>query len=256
MTVHFHEEDLPAGVFAPGARRRRYRDDGADHAARPAVPRPDLGRRRRRASRPLRARQRLCRAQSARGARRSGAGEALSFRALRSRRDQALSRRHRRAGLLHQDRVAADAHLYRPAWAEGAGPRTARPGYLQAAAIVRLGRPGAVSDAQKDYAASDVRYPPRAARGARRAAGARRAGRARPGLFRFPAARAPSSISPAGRRSTSSRMSEAVADRPDRSRAASGRAPAAATTGSSAALRIAAAGRRSASSPRSWRSRR
>src|SRR3546814_9504680 len=80
------------------------------------------------------------------GAGRPRTAQALSFRALRSRRDPPLSRRRRGAGLLHQDRVAADTHLYRPARAEGAGARTAGPGHLQAAAIVGLGRAGARSE--------------------------------------------------------------------------------------------------------------
>ena len=49
-------------------------------------------------------------------------------------------RRHAGAGLLHQDRLEAGAHLYRPARAEGSRART--PGHrpVQAAAILRLGR--------------------------------------------------------------------------------------------------------------------
>ena len=42
MAIHFHEEDLPADVtFAPGrGDRRRYRGDGPDARPRPAVPGP------------------------------------------------------------------------------------------------------------------------------------------------------------------------------------------------------------------------
>ena len=128
-------------VRAGRQRRRRYRDDGADHAARPAVRRPDLGRRRRRASRPLRARQRLCRAQSA--ARCSADPARLKLYHF-ARFDLAAIRYYLGvdggAGLLHQDRLAADPHLHRSPRPQGAGPRAARPGDLQAAAIVRLGR--------------------------------------------------------------------------------------------------------------------
>jgi len=42
---------------------------------------------------------------------------------------------------LHQDCFQAGAHLHRPSWAEGPGPRTAGGGALKAAAILRLGRP-------------------------------------------------------------------------------------------------------------------
>ena len=58
MSVHFHEEDLPAGVLGDGPGRRRHRDDGPAARPRPAVPGADLRRPRRRASRPLRARAR------------------------------------------------------------------------------------------------------------------------------------------------------------------------------------------------------
>ena len=48
-------------------------------------------------------------------------------------------RRHGGAGVLHQDRLAADAHLYRPAWAEGHLRGTARDQPVQGAAVFRLG---------------------------------------------------------------------------------------------------------------------
>ena len=140
MTVHFHEEDLPEGVLGPGPGRRRHRDDGAAARPRPALPGADLRRPRRRASRPLRRRQRLCRAQPQGGARRSGAAQALPFRPLRPRLDPRLSRGDGGAGLLHQDRLAPDPHLYRPARPQGSGQGGARPGNLQAAAKLRLGR--------------------------------------------------------------------------------------------------------------------
>ena len=159
MTVHLHEEDMPAGVFAAGAaiavdtetmglitpRDRlclvQLSDGGADeHLVR------------------FGAGQRLCRAQPEGAAGRSGAGEALSFRAVRYRRDPALSRRRRGAGLLHQDRVAADAHLHRSPRPEGTGPRTARPGHLASSSNRPTGARPNCRDAQKEYAASDVRY--------------------------------------------------------------------------------------------------
>ena len=49
-------------------------------------------------------------------------------------------RRDAGAGLLHQDRLAADPHLYRQARPEGPGREAARHRPLEAAAIVRLGR--------------------------------------------------------------------------------------------------------------------
>ena len=45
-----------------------------------------------------------------------------------------------RAGLLHQDRVAADPHLHRPPRAEGHLRRAARRQPVEGAAVLRLGR--------------------------------------------------------------------------------------------------------------------
>ena len=64
-------------------------------------------------------------------------------------------RRHAGAGLLHQDRLAAGADLYRQARPEGPGAGGARHRPVEAAAAFRLGRRG-LSDAQVAYAASDV----------------------------------------------------------------------------------------------------
>ena len=81
------------------------------------------------------------------------------------------------AGLLHQDRLQAGAHLHRPSRPQGPHARAARRRDLQAAAVLRLGR----GDAQRS--AARLRRlrraaSPRAARQARRDAGARGARRA------------------------------------------------------------------------------
>ncbi len=69
--------------------------------------------------------------------------QAVSFRALRHRADEALSRRSRGAGLLHQDRLEAGPHLHRPARPQGSLQGAARRRAVEAAAILGLGRRGA-----------------------------------------------------------------------------------------------------------------
>jgi ribonuclease D len=61
------------------------------------------------------------------------------------------------AGLLHQDRLAADPHLYRPPRPQGAGQGAARQDISKQQQTSDWGAPE-LSDAQKEYAASDVRY--------------------------------------------------------------------------------------------------
>src|SRR3546814_11032307 len=95
------------------------------------------------------------------------------------------SRRRDRARLLHQDRLEADPHLYRPPRAEGVGARIAGSGSVEAAAVERLGRRRTVRRAarlcreRRALAVRDERDP-------RRTAGARRAHRTRAVLLRFP----------------------------------------------------------------------
>src|SRR3546814_5416070 len=72
--------------------------------SRPPVRRTDQRWARGRASRPLQARQRLCRTQSEEGVSRPGTSQALSFRPVRYRSDSALPGCSGRPGLLHQDR--------------------------------------------------------------------------------------------------------------------------------------------------------
>ena len=79
----------------------------------------------------------------------------LPFRPLRHRLAVQRLRRDAAAGLLHQDRVPADPHLYGQARAQGPRPRGAGRRPVQAAAVVRLGRRRA-HRAQVAYAASDV----------------------------------------------------------------------------------------------------
>ena len=140
MTVYFHEEDLPEGVLGPGPVAVDTETMGLQ-----------LGR------------DRLCLVQISDGSGDEhlvrfaagsaydapnlkavladpGAAQALPFRPLRPRLDPGLSRGDGGAGLLHQDRLAADPHLYRPARPQGSGQGGARPGNLQAAAKLGLGR--------------------------------------------------------------------------------------------------------------------
>ena len=65
--------------------------------------------------------------------------ENLPFRAVRSGGALQCVRRDAAAGLLHQDRLAADPHLHRPSWPEGPGARGAQHRSVEAAAIERLG---------------------------------------------------------------------------------------------------------------------
>ena len=64
----------------------------------------------------------------------------LPFRPLRCRRPEAGAGHRLPAALLHQDRLAAGAHLHRPPWAQGPGTDLLGDRALQAAAILRLGR--------------------------------------------------------------------------------------------------------------------
>ena len=95
-------------------------------------------------------------------------------------------RRDAAAGLLHQDRLAPDAHLHRSPWPEGPGARSSQHRTVEAAAIERLGlglaQRGAARLCGLRRAASAC-----AARKARCDAGARGPHRARAGVFRFPA---------------------------------------------------------------------
>ena len=159
MAIHFHEEDLPRPTcLRRRADRGRYRGDGAHPGPRPAVPGPALRRQRRRASRPLRPRQRLCRAQSEGAARRSRAAQALSFRALRRRHHARLSRHHGRArsiapapprGWCAPTPTATASRN----WSRKCSARTSRSSSRPA-----TGARPIINDAQRDYAASDVRY--------------------------------------------------------------------------------------------------
>ena len=111
-----------------------------------------------------------------------------------------------RADLLHQDRLAADPHLYRPPWPQGPGARGAQCRSLQAAAIERLGF------RQPDRGAARLRRLRRAAsarlaRAARCHAGAGRPHRAGASRLRLPADPG-SSISRAGPTRTFSRIPE------------------------------------------------
>ena len=188
MTVHLHEEDLPAGdLFAPGAAI--------------AVDTETMGL--------ITPRDRLCVVQLSDGGAdehlvRFGPGSdyaAPNLKALLG--DPARLKLYhfgrfdiaalghylgivaaRRVG--HQDRVAADPYLHRSARAEGAGQGAARAGPVEAAAVVRLGRAGAVGRAEGLRRVRRA-LPPSAQGGAGAATGARGADGARAGVLRLPA---------------------------------------------------------------------
>ena len=131
----------------------------------------------------------------------------LSLRAVRSRGALQRLRRDAAAGLLHQDRLAADPHLYRPAWPEGSGARGAQHRPVEAAAVERLG----LAEPQRG-AARLCRFRRAAsawlARAARCHAGARGPHRAGAEPVSTSCRPGPSSISAAGRPRTSSRIRE------------------------------------------------
>ena len=58
---------------------------------------------------------------------------------------------------MHQNRVTVVTDLYRQARTERSGARSARAKIFQAAAVLRLGRPG-LTEAQVSYAAADVTH--------------------------------------------------------------------------------------------------
>ena len=144
----------------------------------------------------------------ARAARRPGAAEALPLRPVRHRRAAQPPRRADRAGLLHQDRLAAGPDLHRPARAQGPGARAPRHRHLEAAAVERLGR----RHAQRRR--SSTMPPPTCSTCTGSATSSTPGWRARAGpSWRRPASTScrpgRGSTSPAGRRSTSSRTAEA-----------------------------------------------
>ncbi len=210
MTVHFHEEDLPADLFAPGAAL--------------AVDTETMGL--------ITPRDRLCIVQVSDG----GGTEHLVRFGPRSTYDapnlkavladparvklyhfarfdlaaiRHYSRRHRRPGLLHQDRVAAGAHLYRPARAQGPRQGAAGPGPFQGAAVVGLGRAGYKRRAARIRSLRRA-LPACDADGTGQEAGAGGGGCRSPRPVSTSCPGAPSSTSPAGPRRTSSRMSEGM----------------------------------------------
>ena len=198
MTVHLHEEDLPADVeFADGPIAVDTETMGLNFGPRPALPGADCP---------------TARATSIS----SASGAAATIRRRTSRRcspiptgsssiisrasispHPRLSRDHGGAALLHEDRLAPGPHLYRPPRAQGPGQGAARPRNLQAAADQRLGRARAQRRPER-LCRHRRALPPRAEGEARRAARARGADRACPGLLRFPARPARCSTSPAG----------------------------------------------------------
>ena len=208
MTVHFHEEDLPEGVLAPGPGRRRHRDDGAPARPRPALPRPDRRRPRRRASRPLRRRAAPMPRPTSRRCSpiRRGSSSTISPASTSPRSSAYLGVM---AAPVYCTKTASrlirtytDRHGLKDLVKEVLGQEISKQQQSSDWGAPEL------SDAQKDYAAVRRALSPRAEGEARRPAGARGPHRARPGLLRLPAAPRRCSISPAGPSRTSSPMSE------------------------------------------------
>lgn len=120
-------------------RRHRHRNDGPRAAARPAVPGPAFGRRRRMPSGSIRQRRLQGAAPEGAPGRSQGAQD-FPLRALRSRHAEAIPGRGREAGLLHQGGVEIGSNLYRPARLEGSVPRALGRRAVEAAAELGLGR--------------------------------------------------------------------------------------------------------------------
>ena len=197
MANYLHRGDLPAGSTS-GRCRDQFRDHGAQPGARPALPGAALGRRRRRAPR----------------ADPAGQAEAPNLAALLADPERLKLFHFGRfdiAVLLNRFGVLAE-----PVYCTKIASRLART-YTDRHGLKDLVRElldidiskqqqssdwGAaeLSQAQVDYAASDVLLPAPVARGARRAAAARGAGRAGAGLLRLPAAARPARPRRLGRR--------------------------------------------------------
>ena len=188
MSVYFHEEDLPEGVLAPGP----VAVDTETMGLHPG-------------------RDRLCLVQISDGSGdehlvRFGPGSDYAAPNLKAvladparlklyhfarfdlAVDPRLSRRDGRAGLLHQDRIAADPHLYRPPRPQGAGARAARPGNLQAAADRPTGARPSCPTRRRNMPRPTCAISTRCARSSTSGWRARAATRAGAGLLRFPAA--------------------------------------------------------------------
>ena len=212
--IELHVGDLPAGLTLGLVGRHRHRDHRPASAPRPAVPGPAEGPGRHLPSRPLPAVGDPHR--NAAGT--PGTFDAPNLKALLedpgvvklfhyARFDVAMLRRWLgaavHAGLLHQDRLAAGAHLHRPPRPEGPLPRAARRRAVEGAAELRLGRRRA------DPRAAQVRRQRRAvaappARPAGRDAAAARAAATSPPPASPSSPTAPPSTSRAGPKKTSS----------------------------------------------------
>ncbi len=120
-----------------------------------------------------------------------------------------------RAGLLHQDRLQAGAHLYRPPRPEGPHPRVADRGDFQGAAVVRLG-PGHPDPRPDRLRRLRRPLPARPEGPARRHARARRPRGPGPGLLRLPADPRPARPGGVGRTSMSSPTADPATCAPPR----------------------------------------
>ena len=232
MTVHFHEEDLPEGVLGPGPGRRRHRDDGAPARPRPALPRPD---RRRRAATSIS----------------SASPPAARYDAPNLKAVLADPARLKLYHFARFDLASIRAYLgvmAAPVYCTKTASRLIRT-YTDRHGLKDLvkevlgqdiskqqqssdwGAPE-LSDAQKDYAAADVRYLHALKEKLDERLDARGPHRAGPGLLRLPAA--PRAARP--RRLGRAGHLRACLSLPSASdgSSAAGRSPAAATTGSSA----------------------
>ena len=145
----------------------------------------DVARRRQRRRDPDRARAEPG-AQPRRAACEPGHHQDLPLWPVRSRSALPRLRRHAEAGVLHQDRLAPGAHLYRPARAQGHLQRASRSKPVEGAAVVGLGCGDADARAAGICRVGRA-VPAPAARGSGPPAGARRAGRGSSRVFRVPA---------------------------------------------------------------------
>ena len=102
--------------------------------------------------------KRILRAEPEGAARRSEPAEALSFRAIRCGDDPGLSRVHGRAALLHPHRVAPGAHLHRPPRPQGSRHASCSARRFRKQQQTSDWGAPELNDAQREYAASDVRY--------------------------------------------------------------------------------------------------
>ena len=142
MTIRFHKNDLPdLGALRCRRGGHRHRDAGPEPASRPALRGADLAGRRHRRRDPDRARPEARRRTSSACCSNRNITKLFHF----GRFDLAVLYNAfgvmAGAGVLHQDRLAADPHLHRPPRAEGHLRRAARRQPVESRSNRRTGRP-------------------------------------------------------------------------------------------------------------------